>query len=396
MSKARRNLDIDARTGNNRDMSDTGTLSPAVSVLMPVYNGARFLPATLASMQAQTFADFELIAIDDGSTDASSHILQELAGRDSRFRIVRQDNQGIVASLNRALGLARAPLVARMDADDLSRPDRLARQVAFLAQHPDVAVVSGAMDVVDENGVYLRTDVFPTLPDEIARELDHRSCVCHPAVMARTSVMRAVGGYRKLLQYAEDYDLWLRILEVARIANLPDVLLSYRLHATTISTRNYVAQELAALAARGAARLRRRGRSDPFAASDGEATLGYPDLRDRLADAMPRAEFAFAFFRNTLSRAAELDSLGAWSRLYRRHGLGDLDGEGAAIMMLYLGHVMRRRHRGGATVQALAPYPFWILVTALRHPIAALRVALAPRRWLALARAKLRPTEAPT
>src|SRR5262245_14197402 len=117
--------------------------TPAISVLMPIYNAGRFLPAAVESVLAQTFADFELIAIDDGSRDGSSEVLAQLAARDPRIRVFAQENRGIVATLNRALELARAPLVARMDADDLSRPDRFAKQIAFLRQHPEVAAVSG-------------------------------------------------------------------------------------------------------------------------------------------------------------------------------------------------------------------------------------------------------------
>jgi glycosyltransferase involved in cell wall biosynthesis len=105
-------------------------LTPAISVLMPVYNAGRFLPAAIESILAQTCADFELIAIDDGSRDGSADVLAQFAARDPRVRVLTQENRGIVATLNRALELARAPLVARMDADDLSRRDRFAKQVA--------------------------------------------------------------------------------------------------------------------------------------------------------------------------------------------------------------------------------------------------------------------------
>ena len=377
-------------------MPDTGTSSPAVSVLMPVYNGSRFLPAALASVLGQTFGDFELIAIDDGSTDESSRILQELAAHDPRIRLVRQDNQGIVASLNRALSLARAPLVARMDADDISRPGRFAKQVAYLAHHPEIAVISGAMDMIDENDVYLRTDAFPTLPESVASELAYRSCVSHPAAMARTAILRSVGGYRTNAQYAEDYDLWLRIAEIGKIANLPDVLLSYRLHTVKISTRHYIEQELAVLAVRGAARLRRRGEPDPLELPDARPALGYRSLQRMFADAVPRAEFGFSFFSTVLRKAAELGSTAQWAKLYLRHGLWDLDGDGAAMMMLLLGHIMMRRHRSGAAVVTLIPYPFWALVTAIRHPIIALRIAFNARQWQELARSRLlQPTAAP-
>lgn len=377
-------------------MSDTGTSSPAVSVLMPVYNGSRFLPAALASVLAQTFRNFELIAIDDGSTDGSSQILQEFARRDTRIRVVRQDNQGIVASLTCALALARAPLVARMDADDISRPDRFAKQVAFLERHPDIVTVSGAMDVIDENGVYLRTEAFPTLPESIASELLHRSCVSHPAVMARTTTLRSVGGYRTGAQYAEDYDLWLRISEIGKIANLPDVLLSYRLHTVKISTRHYIEQELAVLAARGAARLRRRGEPDPLAAPDARLALGYRSLQRIFADAVPRAEFGFSFFSTVLGKAAELGSTAQWAKLYLRYGLWDLDNDGAAMMMLLLGHVMLRRRRSRAPLISLIPYPFWALVTAAWHPIVALRIVFNTRHWRELARSRLLQPTAPS
>src|SRR5215467_13939630 len=169
------------------------TSSPAISVLMPVYNAGRFLAPAVESVLAQTFPDFELIAIDDGSGDASAEVLAQFAARDGRIRVFGQENRGIVATLNRALELARAPLIARMDADDLSRPDRLAKQVGYLEGHPEVAVLSGAMDVINESGTYLRTDVFPSAPSAIRDELPNRCCICHPAVMARADVLRSVG-----------------------------------------------------------------------------------------------------------------------------------------------------------------------------------------------------------
>jgi len=364
------------------------TSTPAVSVLMPVHNAGRFLAPALDSILAQTFSDFELIAIDDGSTDDSGKVLTEFAARDGRIRVFTQENRGIVATLNRALELARAPLIARMDADDLSRPDRFAKQAAYLREHPDVAVLSGAMDVIDESGAHLRVAAFPTDPDAVARELLHRSCVCHPAVMARANALRSVGGYRANARHAEDYDLWLRITEAGRVANLPDVLLSYRVHPQAISARHVVAQELAALAARGAARLRRSGMPDPLAGAGVRLPLDYRATQRMLAAAMPRPEFALAFFRGVLGRETELGSIGEWSRHYLRHGLRDLDGHGAAMMILLLGHNMLRRRRAGAPARALVPYLLWALATAIRHPLAAWRIALNARYWLSVARAR--------
>jgi hypothetical protein len=366
--------------------AEMNTSTPAISVLMPVYDAGRFLAPALDSILAQTFADFELIAIDDGSRDGSSEVLAQFAARDDRIRVFAQENQGIVATLNRALSLARAPLVARMDADDLSRPDRFAKQIGYLQDHPEVAAVSGATDYIDREGGYLYTSAFPTSPAAIVTELAHRSCVLHAAVMARTEVLRSLCGYRKSVQYAEDYDLFLRISEIAQIANLPDVLYAVRLHPVTISVRNTAAQELAALAARGAARLRRSGKPDPLAAADLASPLAYRATRDMFASAIPRPEFALAFFRAALGRSTEFGSLGEWSRLYWRHGLWDLDRDGAAMMILLLGHNMLRRRRAGAPLHTLAPYPLWALATAVRYPAAAVRVAFKARHWVELGR----------
>jgi glycosyltransferase involved in cell wall biosynthesis len=363
------------------------TSTPAISVLVPVRDAGRFLGPALDSILAQTFADFEMIVIDDGSRDDSGKVLAAFAARDPRIRVYTQENQGIVATLNRALKLAGAPLVARMDADDLSRPDRFAKQIAYLRQHPEVAVVSGAMDVIDESGKHLHTAVFPTEPEVIAGELLDRCCVCHPAIMARTAMVRSVGGYRRSAQFAEDYDLWLRIAEVGRIGNLPDVLLSYRVHAATISARRIVAQELAAIGAKAAARERRSGKPDPLASGDIVFPPTYADAKRMFADGIPGPEFALSFFRALLGRETEIGSITQWSRLYARHGLWDLDRHGAEMMIALLGHNMLRRRRSGARLHALLPYIFWAVVTAVCHPVAALRVTLNAPHWLRLARA---------
>jgi glycosyl transferase family 2 len=362
------------------------TSTPAVSVMMPVYNAGGFLAPALESILAQTFADFELIAVDDGSHDGSAEVLARFAARDGRIRVVTQENRGIVAALNRALELARAPLAARMDADDLSRPDRFAKQIEYLGRHPEVAAVSGAVDYVDESGAYLRTAVFPTEPATIARELMHRSCLCHAAMMARTAVLRSLDGYRKQTQYAEDYDLFLRMSEVAQLANLPDVLYAVRLHAVAISVRHMVAQDLAALAVRGAARLRRSGQADPLTRADVGLPLEYRATQAMFADVMPRGEFALSFFRSVLGRSTEAGSLAEWSRLYFRYGLRDLDRNGAAMMILLLGHNMLRRRRRGAPPWALMPYLGWASVTAIRHPLAIARIAVNARHWVSVAR----------
>jgi glycosyltransferase involved in cell wall biosynthesis len=370
------------------------TSSPSISILMPVYHAVRYLPAALDSMLAQTFSDFELIAIDDGTRDGSAEVLARYAARDARIRVVTQENRGLVASLNRALELARAPLVARMDHDDISRPDRLAKQFAYLRQHPDVAAVSGAMDLIDQDGRYLRTEAYPTVPSAIESELRHGSCVSHPAVMARTAVLRAVGGYRKIVQCAEDYDLWLRVSEISHIGNLPDVVLSYRQHPTKMSLRYYVEQQLAVLAARGAAELRRRGIADPLASADPKSPMSYRALRRMFVGSIPPAELAHPFFCTVLGKTAEQGSITDWSRLYLRYGLWDLDRDAAATIILLLGHLLLRRRRAGAPLGELARFPFWAVVTAICHPSAAVSAAVQARGQLR-ERAAMRRRERP-
>jgi len=365
---------------------------PAISVLMPVYNAGRFLAPAVESILAQTFSDFELIALDGGSDDGSIELLRALAARDARVIVVEDKGSGLIESLNRGLAMARAPLIARMDADDVAWPDRFAKQLAYLRQHADVVVLGSAMDLIDERGGYLRTDTFPTSPEAVASELLHRDCVLHPAVMARTAVLRTVGGYRTSARYAEDYDLWLRIAEVGAIANLPEVLMSYRMHSVKASTKHLVAVELAALAVRGAARLRRSGRPDPLAAVDLVLPLRSRQTQQMFAEAMPRTEFALSFFRAVLGRGTESDSLSGWWKLYLRHGLQDLDGASAAKMVLLLGHNMLRRWRAGARTYAVTWYPFWAVITAMRHPGALWHLARSAPQWLGLARTRLEQT----
>ncbi|HLH92638.1 MAG TPA: glycosyltransferase [Xanthobacteraceae bacterium] len=368
------------------------TSTPAISVLMPVYNAGRFLAPAVDSILAQTFSDFELIALDGGSHDGSVAWLRAAAARDARVIVVEERRSGLIESLNRGLAMARAPLIARMDADDVARPDRFIKQLTYLQEHPEVAVLGSAIDLIDECGSHLRTDTFPNSPEAVASDLPYRTCVVHPAVMARTAVLRSVGGYRTSARHAEDYDLWLRIAEVSGIANLPDALVSYRMHGVKASTTHLVAVELAALAVRGAARLRRSGRPDPLAAADLALPLRYRPTQQMFAGVMPRPEFALSFFRAVLGRGTEFGSLSGWWRLYLRHGLSDLDGEGAATMILLLGHNLLRRWRAGARMHAVTWYPFWALVTAMRHPGALWRLGRSAPQWLGLARARLEQT----
>lgn len=209
-----------------------------VSVILPVYNTERHLDATLRSVLAQTFRDFELIIIDDGSRDASHSIASEFAGQDGRIRLIRRPNRGLVATLNEGLSLARGQYIARMDADDRALPQRFERQVERLEQDPELVAIGSQVIAIDQDDRVLGLEVLPLAHDEIEDwHLSGSSAICHPAVMLRAAAVRGVGGYRDLSP-VEDYDLWLRLGEVGRLANLEEPLLIYRRSQTGMVATN--------------------------------------------------------------------------------------------------------------------------------------------------------------
>lgn len=240
-------------------------MTPGISVLMPVYNGAPYVARALDSILAQTYRDFELIVIDDGSDDASASIIEERAVSDRRIVVLRQRNQGVIASLNRGLSMARAPYVARMDADDVAHPRRLERQIELMERRPEVGVVGTYLRVIDAVGVPGALIQFPTGAAEVAERILFGSPIAHPAAMMRRDLIRALGGYRPFYRHSEDYDLWLRVHEVATIDNVPEVLLDYRQHGQNVSRRHAETQLLGTFLAQGAYLLRRRGEPDPTA-----------------------------------------------------------------------------------------------------------------------------------
>jgi len=204
---------------------------PAVSVLMPVYNASRYLPDAVTSILEQTFTDFEFVIVDDGSTDGSSAILDRFAARDSRIRILRRPNTGIVGALNDGLALCKADLIARMDADDIAMPQRLGLQVDYLREHPDCLLVGSRVLLIDPDGSPIREWIEELTHEQIDHGHLHRGWpVVHPTVMMRREAVQRVGGYREQYKTLEDLDLFLRLAEVGRLANLPDVLLKYRQH----------------------------------------------------------------------------------------------------------------------------------------------------------------------
>ena len=200
--------------------------SPDITVLLPAYNAEPFITEAVMSILQQSYTNFVLLIIDDGSTDRTGEILEELASRDGRIALYRRENRGLIATLNEGLSLCRTELVARMDADDIALPDRLVMQKDFMDAHPDVAVC-GTSIIVHESG---EVRAFPIdAPFDILCLFF--SPLAHPSVMLRKTVIRNLGGYRAEMVAAEDYDLWIRLLAKGfHMANLAEPLLRYRLH----------------------------------------------------------------------------------------------------------------------------------------------------------------------
>ncbi len=210
--------------------------TPRVSVVMPVFNAAAYLDAAVRSILAQTFTDFELIGVDDGSTDASLAMLRQFADQDRRVRVMSRPNTGIVGALNDGLAAATGEFIARMDADDVSLPTRLARQVAYLDEHPQVVAVGTWVVEVDPYRSPLRERRPPTdhVAIDAAHMAGHGGQIAHPSAMMRAAAVSRAGRYRPACQWAEDLDLFLRLAEIGKLANLPAVLLQYRQHAGNV------------------------------------------------------------------------------------------------------------------------------------------------------------------
>jgi glycosyltransferase involved in cell wall biosynthesis len=230
---------------------------PRVSVVMAVHNAGRFVREAVASVLAQSYGDFELIAVDDASTDESLSILRSFP--DSRIQIImHRVNLGAAISRNDACEMASGELIAIMDADDICAPTRLEKQVAYLDQNPTVGLVGcGIYDNIDVRGAVLSTSVLPKDNESIQATLLQRWCFLHSSIMFRKELREVAGNYRGIFEPVEDHDFVLRILEHSRAYNIPERLVSYRLnpHGLSATGHAYVG-ELKELAIRMARRRR--------------------------------------------------------------------------------------------------------------------------------------------
>ena len=240
---------------------DPGMISPAISVVLPVYNGETFLAKAIESILNQTYRDFEFIIINDGSKDGSKAIIDSYADKDERIVVIHQENTGLVAALNLGIATAKAPLIARMDADDIALSERFAKQVEYLSNHPEIAVLGSFIRLIDEQDKPIRDIYYPVTAQEIAGKILQGSPFAHPAVMMRKEILEE-GAYKALYTHCEDYELWLRLSEKYEMANLPEILLLYRQHPHKISVRHAEEQMLKTIVAQLASRHRRSGKPD--------------------------------------------------------------------------------------------------------------------------------------
>jgi hypothetical protein len=246
---------------------------------MAVRDGEAFLAEAVRSVLAQTYEDLELVVVDDGSTDRTPVILDDFASRDMRVRPTRQPPGGLAKALNLACSHARGRYFARLDADDVALPERLALQVSFLEEHPDVAVVGGSGILIDDDGNAFGLAEYPREDAAVAHQLKTgRVPLMHSAAMIRASAFRASSGYRPVMEVAQDYDLWLRLVTYGRITNLREPVIRYRMHEKQVSTRDIRKTATAVVVARAAAQARARGDPDPLDGIDSLSSLSLVDL----------------------------------------------------------------------------------------------------------------------
>jgi hypothetical protein len=341
---------------------------PAISVAMSVYNNAPFLRPAIDSILAQSFGDFEFLIVNDGSTDGSAEIIDSYAARDARIRPIHQENRGLVASLNRLIEEARAPLIARMDGDDICRADRFALQVDFMNRNPDYGVVGGWATGIDEQGRDVDWGGLdqPTDHQGFLDALEDKPLMCHPLATMRTELVRAAGGYRAQYRHCEDYDLWLRLSEISKLCSLPERLILYRYSPAQVSSRHVVTQAVGAAVAWQAHLERIAGRPDP---TDGLEALP------------PLGELDSLFGRHGVSRAVR-DSV-VPKLTYSKQALS---GEGFDYL---IAHVREDGDRDELWRTMLRMVRFGLPIRALR-----LALALAAPRSASRPRARTSPSTA--
>lgn len=223
-------------------MSHLNNKKPLISVILPVYNAEKYLVEALESLRYQTYPHFEVIAIDDGSTDNSYRILKQFEKIDARFRIYKNaKNLNIANTLNRGIKLAKGRFIARMDADDIALPNRFTQQITFLKDHPNVVVLGGQCKTMDVSGKLIGRKLFPVSDKQIRESLYTSNPIQHPTIMIDKALLpKDFGWYNPQLPPAEDYDLFFRIGQYGKYHNLPKFLLIYRQYLGSNTFKNPV------------------------------------------------------------------------------------------------------------------------------------------------------------
>lgn len=353
--------------------------APGVTVLLPVYNTRHFVRDAVLSILNQEYRDIECLIIDDGSTDGSGEILEKLAAEDGRVRLVRRENLGLVATLNQGLKMAKAPLIARMDSDDISLLGRLGKQKKTLDDNPNIIALGGGIRYIAASGRPGRTVRYPQ-GQAVGGHLFWGSPFAHPAVMFRREAVLRAGGYRPMFRHCEDYDLWLRLSRAGRLENLPDTVLLYRVHEDSVSRRWAWEQRRGSLAAQAAWLIAQRRERDPFAEPGARAHIPdfsrpfgmegvFPWPLSLLPEWELRSLVARMLSLNVAALGDEREDAesGAWLGFVKK---GRLSGDDRYALSLYHARCARLYRR----CQPLR---------AARH--VARSLALTPRPWCALA-----------
>lgn len=282
---------------------------PPVTVFMTVYNAMPFLAASVLSILEQSFKDFCLLIIDDGSTDGSAAYLSQLT--DTRVQLVMLPHQGTGAASNVALDACESEFLARMDADDIAMPNRLTEQLAYLRRHPDIIAVGTQFKYIGSSGGGAPSPQLPLHHGDIRRYLLRgRLCLLQPSLMFRTAALRGIGGYR-IRGMGEDWDMFLRLSESGRLANLSGVHYLWRQHPGNADFWRLIEYNIGTAYACHCARLRMGGKAEPTF----EEFRRVSDRRlwRRLARFMD--VYAFSQYRRSLAEIADARKLRGYSRL---------------------------------------------------------------------------------
>jgi glycosyltransferase involved in cell wall biosynthesis len=237
-----RSTRLDAGADRHTHIAMMTTVTPQASFVVPVFNESRaVLEESLGSVAAQTLRNFECIVVDESTDVAAGAACKEICDRDPRFVYVHPDNRiGLAASLNLGISKARSALIARFDSDDICMPERLEKQTRFMAEHPEIGVLGGGLEIMDEAGETLSFRDYATDHAVIEKRFQTTSSVAHPTVMIRKSVLDQFGAYNPEFRFSEDLELWLRLLNYGvRFANLSETLVRYRQQQTRRNAKHW-------------------------------------------------------------------------------------------------------------------------------------------------------------